>query len=1111
MVTIDTVRVVNESPTARRALVRTMITCSQGALPASPYTELQATGATGGNERVQWYPYGERYSDGSAQFAVVQFHCDLTANQVRSVVIETGSVTPVAWKLHDAWAAILSGIQFRLYVKAFASRHSTPNDVDYTTINLDRLRDALLRTDETTEVLDGEFDDISNTRVRTFRIREQGSGGGNFANYGEEWWAELELEVPRDQRQIRFELTYGVGLLRPDSNTTYPYQCHELLKTGNGGWGGDGIELEIGHNSLVGAVTHVIRCSELKVKDTGVFGGLTVRKLVDPNRDINPGRGHLLLAGFSQVIEGVILCNYTTPAITPDEANTILAEQQGEVWACSQTWATKNNFLAFGYVPPRPTNAVITSDADARTQANLLDASLYSTQISDPSRVGDWVALPVLGPLLSANPTGSHPDYGALKLWPWIVAGWPVCKAAKYGCYQTASMVHHLREFADLGPLRPEVYHKATTARAFDLVFKAGGLWGGNTMTLVPDPPDADMGGKREHRIFHYQQTRSGWDILFQDREHGTANVITAFALFTANRWALKECGIYATVQRLTCQYPSLGGTRPFFHGDTYDAGRDIGRNAQAMANLYTVTGDVLLKEHMLNRIVELFTPGNYLDTPKVKCSEWASGPGSPPSCNSTVERSNVPNTDVYYPWHDGTMIGLYAIWRKTGNATIFSRFKDIIRAHHMYSWANRDGHNPQPYVGTVPTRCHPTVPYTEFPERGGGDLGWMTYKSALVQPPGTEYGDGPQAHQLNSINIVDFGDFSYRVFPGTITTALIGWELASLDNDQEWKARCKAIIDSVVPLSVNDPERQGLYGFGRYPNFNLTEWLAVVDNPYKARLLDTSELSAELDGSGDLDAVITTANRHIEDNGGPVVLDGNGDLAAIFTIVGGGTNFVDIIDAGPDSSGLVLTGEGDLVATLDIVPLRLIFDLDVTFGTIPVNMDGSGDLAGTLSMQENFAELVAVLDGEGELNAGLSRVLDTRKLVSLVAQIEDFFSFEINLDKPNVKRIHFEMFAGDDVTIEVTVKRGRIPVDLSNVEKLSFVLGTNPVLVNKTLANNGINLSDPAAGKFQIILNAPDTHGQSGDQVVEAAMRLDDKETTLFTGVGSLVATAID
>lgn len=448
-------------------------------------------------------------------------------------------------------------------------------------------------------------------------------------------WAELTLEIPTGAEHGRWWLQYG------DSSLADPAVVHDLPEIG----------------LLVAGASVVVRHRASKVRGSSVSPEGVLIDLLPAERWGD---------GESQAVTGSILL---WGGIDPE---TIVAEAQAPVLACSSDWARSGAFGPWGEVPAMPPGF------DRQASWNMAAAEYQAGGAAwEP---GMHACAPV------PSGTGDQRDFSAAVMTD-VASGFPArIHSVQRSVYQEACRPTHVRA-NDGSPY----------------AFGANRLlhiWGNQVFHRTS--PDK-LGKTTEPGSVH--------GFRGHDRQHYSINYLATLALLTADRWAVSECQHHAELWLQACRTDSGNPTI-----DGMDAARAVGRTLHAGALLWLVTGRDDLARVMRDRV-------------DVTERQWAGRQTSPVRPLSIYPpRGNALSGTVpfWLPWQEAIAVqGLDAAWQVTGYAPA----RDLGALCGASLWEHGAWEDSGGYLGVgqaVEWRGGATGGEREHPSTSMGSAAWM-------------------------------------------------------------------------------------------------------------------------------------------------------------------------------------------------------------------------------------------------------------------------------------------------------------------------------------------------------------------------------------------------
>jgi hypothetical protein len=396
---------------------------SEGLQPTDTLIVAGAYSSNNSNQKIQWYPQGVRWDDGSVKYARVSFKTDLNALQEKTVsILKSNTSTAIPFvRNSQLWSNFLS-TTFLFSIQG----------VNYTFPTASM---ALIEGGQTNDHY---------ARYRYFTHLP--AAADPTIKY---IWVELVAEVFSSLNYIQFYFRFGHYRFYPGQTTTGIDPIIILTQP---------VTLNI-----IGPRVD-IRWEEYKIPSINHISDTnTLYTLLDP---FSQGeKQNRFPAGISHAYKGVLV--YET-------SNTASAELTEQILGMAVDW--KNTYPITGIMPPRP--SYITSDEDAlsRSQALLNQHSIkttnYRAQYNWSSAISD-ANTPKAG-------THGYRDYG------FGLRGWPFMSTTDYSWIpflefstRTQAYRHNWYYGTDGNPVPPNDF------RNNNVKFWSGAMWNTNPYALA--------------------------------------------------------------------------------------------------------------------------------------------------------------------------------------------------------------------------------------------------------------------------------------------------------------------------------------------------------------------------------------------------------------------------------------------------------------------------------------------------------------------------------------------------------------------------------------------------------------------------------------------------
>ena len=1125
-VVVGTVKVTNYTNKQRTGWVTTVVPLQEGLIfPGATQPQLTAVGATATDERVQWYPMGRKWGDGSYKYARCIFPVTIAAGTDGS-----------AWTAYNSPAGIVGlpykasnpGICAQYYnekiitintavtpPRAFAFHTKTIAGIVQTTLQV-RVDGVLTTVPLVAGSQVGEVDIEANplggnpssaySNVKVIRsiartpIPYTGVPPGKPS-----FWIEVFLEYGHNCRQVKFWLAVGNSLVTAQSNPMWP----------NTGWSLQGPIEAIFTSPGTVHVRHEDSILPRRVEavntipDPDIY--TTTLTLVDPNDDISTQRVNqraLFPNASYHVYTGVIIFG-DAPVVGMDEDN-IEAEKQSDMWAISENWGDYNSFGPLGHLVPRPTNSFINSDASAYGMACHHANNDYLSMMSRPFWPGGSYAQNTVAnarrdpwgePVLSFSPQGyaaggTGSDFGCAKGWHLARGKCPDMRALQLSVYQEACRQMWPREI-DVSIVKAKNHKDPSQPQNYT------NLWYWDTSPHIvnnqPFPPGADALGKLQNigpsaRTNVYTTgTSGGKEWTPWNREHIEPLWIMTYGLLSGDRWLVTNMLPELVENFVASWWPNNASAQSRSTIWHIHASRQEGRMQTILSHLYNLTGDIQARDICWDRMKTALLP---LAEMNILSSKY---PGNPAKVIKILMKRDNPQAQTATPmirvWEECIAVkGLYYAYLNIIEQYQFEGFlyftmaKLIARSFAMYMWRKNtwsaniyDPAQEQSYEPFGPasegealcpvfphTGCSATLSTTQFPRQ----------VSANQQPPFWV------AYNMNSP-----GQGQNIYLSWFIPAIYLGWKWANEDGDSVWAQRCKEILDQIEPSAAN---RVGAYGWDTSFSQAWTDHAAIIADPFATRTLGSVNLSVTFSGfpSGITANLTRLANI-------AVTFAGTGNISQA-SLSGGNT------PANKDLKSSV-AGTSSVSAQLTIAR-----NVDLT-----ATLAGTSSLVATLTVPQIWS-FTLTIRGTSSITAYLT--VEKAAPISQQSRISGMLvnSSDIRVDSSQMPAQNqtFEVWAGNDhvVNCKITDVNGN-PVNILNVSELIWGVLESPTksafFIRKDLTN-GIAVTNGAAGEFAITLIPTDTASLDGNYYHECEMTLDGKDYTIFTGNVRINPTAI-
>lgn len=1098
MVTIATCSVQNYATSARTDTVTLVIPLADGVLHSTNTTfELRAVGAKASPVRVQWHSFGRNYPSGYRKRLRIIFECDMLAGSstvpaVNAVTIEDTAVAPTAFVLHSAIIArIQAGMAFAVnstgsmhLVTPDGNTNQSPNPQGIWTIPLDFI---------TNTVVIDEWKDPDNAIVKRFRAVNRGAW--NVNDHGTIWVAQLILEVTSNSPIVRYWLKVGNSLVTADTpqNTEYAndnplVSFYNTTTHGPGTYGVFvtciGPEISVEHEPV-------------KVANRTMTGPPTLRsttlQIFDPD---NVSRGNMenWADGSHMSITGAMVFRNGSPSAS--ETASMDAAMQERLWGIATDWKTKEQtWGVLGALPDRPSNSLVYDAATALSQCIRMEQQHYTDATGhgfDPiqfERYGNSCYISNDAP----GDTASQGSFSWIpKLWPWALANCARLRVANYWVQQ-----EWLRPmwYVDRGgdSWTPEGHRSNDPNRYTDVFIWTGRPFVGNSGSIQKYPTDADLLGKRGRLGY-----RTHWSEVFGfPKEHDQHNTLFGYVLLTGDWMAIEQCRDLRHIEMASFQHSSLGGLRNITV-DGVGVPRALGRGVQSI----TVLADILDDQTLIDRAK--LVASDYLNSfyktaqvPNPVCKSYTYETNTD-ECRNYVSAS-VGGGPSYYTWQDSLAmpgwVHLYKVLPPSDPVynQVITEMITMMPTQALYAWRMPgQGVNTGQWL-----TCYGGSPIREdiYPNR------WYMPKAIRWEWDSNPLGTPVPSNEFRA-NVIDINSAADI---WCMTALVVGWEIASLLHDTLWAARCRQILNDLLPVGpVGEEGRAGAYGFGDYPVNNVQEFAYVWPNAIKTRDLGISELQVSIQGTGTLAPSLARSPLALS-----VTIEGTSSHPglALSNTTGGATRqleFGTVID--PDGTVIVKTGLGDLAPNLVILPPNE-KEFSVTF---------TGNLGDILPVLRLFTalQLTVTISGVGDIDfTRLGVIRPTLERYQVSGSVQPTHPINIVIgDQMINENESFRLFAGNTASFNVSVSdQNGSAYGLENVTAIQWILSQNNTVVTTKSLSSGISVTSIPGGTFDIMLLNTDTVGRSGPHKHECHITLTDgSRYTLFTGELTLQATMI-
>lgn len=706
------------------------------------------------------------------------------------------------------------------------------------------------------------------------------------------------------------------------------------------------------------------------------------------------------------------------------ETTTVLAEATDPTEAMATTWIENQHAWGpYGSVPPIPRNQYIASDEQGRVQSSKQSKADwdYYTNKRHP-----WFA-PIHSDKPNSPGTGGSNVYGVSKGWHLAASGHPDFRALRLSVAQEGARPHEYREH-DLrifNPLdRPGSGGGYTSVYIWSCKpFVRGAYTGSPVSPAIPGSHTLGM-GEDEPTYKPLSDTAAEWQSY--DAAHHDINWVGAFALLTGDRSARREIEVQEQIL-LASLWPYTEGagtysTRELITGIRTIASRAEGRRLQSVLWCYRVTGNPVVKSQVKQRHTATHLPYwlganpasiaksfGSLDEPYGYTwylrSVWMDGmvaaslyawwriTGEP---SMLVMAQQIAYTSVRYSSRKNTFSGnkrflaedvLYTIDGVPGGTLLERRkygpwngrdhglsavYPDKIRITSgsftdggalqpgdtlwTYNWNNSEN-NCRPRTKNNP---NPASPYI-FTVKSVTAQEIVLNEQVLVTESGSQ-SIPRELYQADSYGN-QFGKWDPTLQSWGFAAVMLSWEWARQIGDVNWETESVELINDQIP---SPSARAGPYGWDLNYGSGWTDWIAVVPDPFKVRIVPGGTIF----GTGFVLGTTTISGTGEAKTITPVIIYGDAALTGSASI---------------SATGSLRT---TVFGTATVVG-KWIPDGTRAFGAVNIAVyfgDEEGNLAGTSSLSGTGA-VYTVIQGAAALQ-GLATISGTPKLVQPPPQL---------------------------------------------------------------------------------------------------------------------------
>lgn len=491
------------------------------------------------NQKIQWYPQGARWDDGSVKYARVSFKVDLTSTEEKTVsILKSITSTPITFvRNQQLWSNFLSST-FLFSIQG----------VNYT-----------IPTSSLSLIEGGQTNDHY-ARYKFFtHLPDAADPQIKYV------WVELVAEVFSALNYIQFYFRFGFYRFYPGQITTGVAPVMLLSQP---------VTLNI-----IGP-RQKIRWEEYKTVSINTVSDTNkIYTLIDPFAGgINQNK---FAAGQSHAYKGVL---------TYETSNTASAELEEQLLGMAIDW--NNTFPVSGVIPPRP--SYITSDADALVRSNAI-LTLSSNGPKNSRGPYNW---PTLSNVPDTRTSGDH----GFRAYAFGMRGWPILLTTNYNWIpflewttRQQATRHNWYYGTDGNPVPPNDF------RNNNVRFWSGAMhsvppaaFGGFTRAISNSSSNslADL----PFSTGSYNQI-----IWGPEKEHYTNTLFILQGMITMDYFSLEFAKMHSKLwcyQNRTDNYP---GTQTAI--DNWGVSRAVGRNSHNASFLYDFYADQEMKYWIETRL----------------------------------------------------------------------------------------------------------------------------------------------------------------------------------------------------------------------------------------------------------------------------------------------------------------------------------------------------------------------------------------------------------------------------------------------------------------------------------------------------------------------------
>lgn len=543
------VQLINDTPYNRtNTLVTVGIPFAQGEVTSSSTTFVVAGALNNGETRkVQWYPQGPVYPDGSYKYGRMSFLADMSASSDKEVTVLTSETfTPSPF------------IEKPIITSSFVNNQS------FGLILLDN--NHLLDFTTATVVEGGNGNDVYK-RYKKFE---------RHALYPEVW-IEVCFDVISNADYIRFWYTFGFCYAQRNMGRNpglYPYAKFPGPRTANGLFPSMGqgpiLWVQGGKSAIYDEAVSLT--SIVKIDSAAAYF------VMDPiGRAIN--KHNCLNWGQFMNYKGVM---FASTAINSDNA---LASYDKEIFAMAMNWSP-NRYPYYYSLPDYSPGIDDREEAKTRLR-NYTQEFTNQYALADPFASNPWGNIP------NAPGTGDQGyngyAFGALRGWPWLKTAWPIAQKSIQLAVRTLGY-------------RASFYREADGTK-FKYSNHPGVLiWYTALFDNSANPQKLGLGTAAPFDLPYDIRTFS--QHSGPDRQHASFHMLMFDALVTMD-WVALEIAEYLAEMTLaahdsTTISPSINGS---------DSSRGIGRGHQSCCALYEITGKTQIIDILVGRINNTIYP----------------------------------------------------------------------------------------------------------------------------------------------------------------------------------------------------------------------------------------------------------------------------------------------------------------------------------------------------------------------------------------------------------------------------------------------------------------------------------------------------------------------